>query len=91
VLWHGIGAFVAPKLLQSYMSVRSSCGRGEMMGDLREKYGVCTDVPLQFNLVPDWMWVHPVHRNIDASLGCVENLSVLANRGMKLEHLSAFK
>jgi hypothetical protein len=91
VLWHGIGAFAAPKLLQSYMSVRSSCGRGEMMGDLRQKYGVCTEVPLQFNLVPDWMWVHPVHRNIDASLGCVENLSVLASRGMKLEYLSAFK
>ena len=91
VLWHGIGAFAAPKLLQSYMSIRSSCTRGEMMGDLRQKYGVCTEVPLQFNLVPDCMWVHPVHRNIDASIGCVENLSVLAGRGMKLEHLSAFK
>jgi hypothetical protein len=91
VLWHGIGAFAAPKLLQSYMAVRSSCTRGEMMGDLRQKYGVCTNVPLQFNLVPDYMWVHPVHRNIDASVGCVENLSVLAGRGMKLEHLSAFK
>jgi copper chaperone CopZ len=91
VLWHGIGAFAAPKLLRSYVSVRDSCKRGQLIGDLRQKYGVCTDVPLQFNLVPDYMWVHPVHRNIDASIGCVENLSVLAGRGMKLEHLTAFK
>ena len=91
VLWHGIGAFAAPKLLQSYMAVRDSCRRGEMIGDLRQKYGICTDVPLQFNLVPDCMWVHPVHRNIDASVGCVENLSVLTGRGMRLENLSAFK
>jgi hypothetical protein len=91
VLWHGIGAFAAPKLLQSYMAVRDSCRRGEMIRDLRQKYGVCTEVPLQFNLVPDCMWVHPVHRNIDASIGCVGDLKVLAGRGMKLEHLSAFK
>ena len=88
VLWHGIGAFAAPKLLQSYMAVRSSCRRGELIRDLRQKYGVRSDFPLQFNLVPDGMWVHPVHRNIDASIGCVENLKVLADRGMKLEPLS---
>lgn len=91
VLWHGIGAFAAPKLLQSYMAVRDSCKRGEMIRDLRQKYGVCTEIPLQFNLVPDIMWVHPVHRNIDASIGCVGDLKVLADRGMKLEYLSAFK
>jgi hypothetical protein len=91
VLWHGIGAFAAPKLLRSYMSVRVSCRREQLIKDLRQKYGVWTEVPLQFNLVPDFMWVHPVHRNIDASVGCVENLSVLVHRGMKLEYLSAFK
>jgi hypothetical protein len=52
---------------------------------------VITDAPLQFNLVPESMWVHPVHRNIDASIGCVENLADMARRGMKLEHLSTFK
>jgi hypothetical protein len=91
VLWHGIGAFAAPKLLRSYVSVRGFCRREQLVRDLREKYGVWTDIPLQFNLVPNYMWVHPVHRNIDASIGCVENLSVLTQRGMKLEHLSAFK
>jgi hypothetical protein len=91
VLWHGIGAFAAPKLLQSYMSVRDSCSRGQPVRDLYQKYGVRTEIPLQFNLVPDHMWVHPVHRNIDSSIGCVENPVDLARRGMKLEHLSAFK
>ena len=90
VLWHGIGAFAAPKLLQSYVSVRDACRRGQLIRNLHE-YGVWTEVPLQFNLVPDCMWVHPVHRNIDASIGCVENLGDLARRGMKLEYLSALK
>jgi hypothetical protein len=91
VLWHGIGAFAAPKLLRSYMSIRGSCRRGQLLKDLQEKYEVKTDTPLQFNLVPEGMWVHPVHRNIDASMGCVENLADLVRRGMKLEQLLAFE
>ena len=91
VLWHGIGAFAAPKLLQSYVLVRDSCRREQLIRNLHQKYGVWIEVPLQFNLIPDFMWVHPVHRNIDASVGCVENLAVLVKRGMKLEYLSALK
>jgi hypothetical protein len=91
VLWHGIGVFAAPKLLQSYMSVREVCKRGQLFKDLQEKYGIKTDVPLQFNLVPDRMWVHPVHHNIDSSMGCVDNLADLARRGMRLEQLSALE
>ena len=90
-LWHGIGAFAAPQLLQSYTSVRSVCRQGLMIRDLQEKYGVKTEVPVQFNLAPEGMWVHPVHRNIDASIGCIENPADLARMGMKLEYLSAFK
>jgi hypothetical protein len=90
-VWHGIGVFAAPKLLRSYASVRRACRRRQIIRDLKEKYGAKTEVPLQFNLAPDSMWVHPIHRNIDASLGCVENLSDLARMGMKIEYLSAFK
>jgi hypothetical protein len=88
VLWHGIGAFAAPKLLQSYVSVRNSCRRGQPVRDLEKKYGVSMEVPLQFNLVPEHMWIHPVHRNIDSSIGCVKKLAELAQRGMKVEKLS---
>jgi hypothetical protein len=91
VVWHGVGAFAAPQLLQSYVSARAACGRGQFIRDLKEKYGVETEVPLQFNLAPESMWVHPVHRNIDASMGCVENPADLARMGMKLEYLPAFK
>jgi hypothetical protein len=90
-LWHGIGAFAAPQLLRSYISARVACRRGQLIKDLRESYGVSSEVPLQFNLAPEGMWVHPVHRNIDASIGCVENPADLARMGMKIEYLSAFK
>ncbi len=49
------------------------------------------EVPLQFNLAPEGMWSHPIHRNIDASIGSIEDLPDLVRRGMKLEYLSAFK
>jgi hypothetical protein len=91
VLWHGIGAFAAPKLLQSYISVREASMKGEPVRDLHQKYGVSTEVPLQLNLVPEHMWIHPVHRNIDASVGCVEKLETLACRGMKIEKLPVGK
>ena len=90
-LWHGIGASASPQLLQSYTAARNACKRGQLVKDLAERYRVNLDVPLQFNLAPEGMWVHPVHCNIDASIGCVENLAELAHMGMKLEHLSKFK
>jgi len=90
-VWHGVGAFAAPKLLQSYVSARNSCREGKLIKDLKEKYAAKTEVPLQFNLAPEGMWSHPLHRNIDASVGCVENPVELTRRGMKLEHLSGLK
>jgi hypothetical protein len=90
-LWHGVGAFASPQLLQSYSSVRAACRRGQLIKNLKEKYGAKTDVPWQFNLAPDGMWVHPVHRNIDASIGSVQKPLDLACMGMKIEYLSNFK
>ena len=90
-VWHGVGAFAAPKLLQSYVSARNACREGRLIRDLKEKYAAKTEVPLQFNLAPEGMWSHPVHRNIDASIGTVENHGDLVRRGMKLEHLAGLK
>ena len=87
VLWHGIGAFGASELLKSYATMRSACSSGSLIKDLNERYGVKARIPLQFNLVPKYMWFHPVHRNIDASIGCVQNLKDLADLGIKMEHL----
>ncbi len=89
-LWHGVGAFAAPQLLQSYASVRATCRDGRMISGLHE-FGVHTEVPMQLNLSPESMWVHPVQRNIDASIGCVEDIADLARMGMKIEYLSKYR
>lgn len=90
-VWHAVGSFAAPQLLQSCSSARIACREGMLIKNLSEKYNIRLDVPLQFNLAPEGEWSHPIHRNIDASIGSVEDLPDLAHRGMKLEYLSAFK
>jgi len=88
VLWHGIGAFGASELLKSYTTTRVACAKELLLKGLNEKYGMTTKIPLQFNLVPKHMWFHPVHRNIDASVGCVTDVKALVDVGMHLEYLS---
>jgi hypothetical protein len=88
-LWHGIGAFGASQLVKSYITMRSACNKDCLIKNLTEAYGISAEIPLQFNLVPDHMWGHPVHHNIDASIGCVENMGDLARIGMKIENLPA--
>jgi hypothetical protein len=90
-VWHGVGAFAAPQLLQSYRSGRIACREGRLIKNLSEKYHIKVDVPLQFNLAPEGIWSHPIHRNIDASIGSVKDLPDLAHRGMKIEYLPSFK
>jgi hypothetical protein len=90
-VWHGVGAFASPQLVRSYSSARTACREGKLIKNLSQKYNVKLEVPLHFNLAPEGMWSHPVHNNIDASVGSVENLADLVRRGMRLEYLSAFK
>ena len=90
-VWHGVGAFGSSQLLHSYASGRRACRECRLIKDLNAKYGVNAELPLQFNLAPEGMWSHPIHRNIDASIGSVEDLPDLARRGMKLEYLSTFR
>lgn len=90
-VWHAVGSFAAPQLLQSCRSARIACREGKLIKNLSEKYHIRLDVPLQFNLSPEGEWSHPLHRNIDASIGSVDDLPDLVHRGMKMEHLSTFK
>jgi len=87
-VWHGIGVFGAPDLLRSIISMRLASTRDSLIRNLKEEYGVSPNTPLNFNLIPRNMWGHPIHRNIDASIGCVANSKDLANMGMRLEYLS---
>jgi hypothetical protein len=86
-IWHGIGVYAPPQLLKSYASIRLACAGESLTSDLKEGYGVDLNPPKNFNLVPKNMWVHPIHRNIDASVGCVADLKDLANMGIYLEYL----
>lgn len=85
-LWHGIGLFGAKELVKSYISMRKACSDNALIRRL-EAYGASTNIPTQFNLSPQFMWVHPEHRNIDASIGCVEKIEDLAKMGMRIEYL----
>ncbi|MEM3596780.1 MAG: hypothetical protein QXJ53_01420 [Candidatus Bathyarchaeia archaeon] len=86
-LWHGIGVFGAKELLKSYASIRRACASNNAPVRNLSAYGVSTKIPIQFNLAPQHMWVHPKHRNIDASIGCVQNIEELAKMGMHVDHI----
>ncbi len=90
-MWHGVGAWGASALLQSYANARTACKEGKLLKELNMKYHLKVRVPLQFNLAPEGLWSHPIHRNVDASIGSVEDLPDLAHRGMRLEYLASFK
>ncbi|MDR2699714.1 MAG: hypothetical protein LBC12_02715 [Nitrososphaerota archaeon] len=89
-LWHGVGAFAASQLLQTYLSAHKACSKGLLMPGLTEKFDVHCQVPLQFNLVPEGMWRNPVRQNIDASIGTIKDFKDLVSRGMWIEHLSEY-
>ncbi|MCL2257483.1 MAG: hypothetical protein FWC14_04705 [Candidatus Bathyarchaeota archaeon] len=87
-LWHGIGAFAASHLLQSYLSAYAACREGELIPGLREKFNLQCKTPLQFNLVPQGMWRNPSRQNIDASIGSITDINSLISRDMWLEQLA---
>jgi hypothetical protein len=90
-MWHGVGAWGASQLLQSYTNARIACREGKLLKEINQKYHLNVRIPLQFNLAPEGLWSHPIHRNVDASIGSVEDMDDLGRRGMKLEYLSDFK
>ena len=91
VIWHGIGAFGASELVKSYTTLRNPCATNSIFRRLHEKFGYSAKLSLQFNLIPEQLWFHPIHRNIDASVGCIENIRDLIKIGMRMEHLPTNK
>lgn len=91
VIWHGIGAFGASQLVKSYTTTRVASVKKSIFKDLQEKHRITPKIPLQFNLLPKNMWAHPLHDNIDASIGCVDNLQDLAAMGMRMALLPTHK
>lgn len=91
VVWHGVGAFGAMHLVSSYTTLRQNYRKNSFVRYLKEANGSPVKIPIQFNLAPMNMWVHPIHRNIDASIGSVNNLTKLVKMGMKIEYLENAK
>ncbi|MCL2134355.1 MAG: hypothetical protein FWH37_02210 [Candidatus Bathyarchaeota archaeon] len=90
-LWHGVGAFAAPQLLQTYTLAHKACSKGLLIPNITEKFGLHCQTPLQFNLVPEDMWRNLKYQNIDASIGTIKNFDNFIQRGMRLEYLSEYK
>ena len=86
-IWHGIGESGASQLVKSYTSTHVACKKDGIIKGM-EEFGVSQRVPIQFNLIPEKMWVHPVHGTIDTSIGSVEKMEHLAKMGMRIESLS---
>ncbi len=89
VIWHGIGAFGASQLVQSYTTTHVASVDQTIFKALQDAQLLRPKIPLQFNLLPQYMWTHPRHRNIDASIGCVDDMRDLAAMGMRLALLPA--
>src|SRR3990170_544354 len=84
-IWHGIGVFGGVELVKSIVSVRSARLRKEVFEGVSCRGN---KAPMQFNLVPEKMWRHPKLGNIDASVGCVQDLKTLLHTGICIEPLS---
>ncbi len=86
-LWHAVGAYGAGELVKSYTSAHLACTRGKIFKKLVDDSRLVARVPVQFNLPPGGLWAHPIHDNIDTSIGCVENPKELLKRGIRIELL----
>jgi len=84
-IWHGIGVFGGVELIKSIVSIRSACLRKTILSEIPCRGN---KAPIQFNLIPDKMWRHPTHGNIDASVGCIQDLPELVRKGLCVAPLS---
>ncbi len=88
-LWHGVGKYAGSEVVKSFVSVKSAQLSGKILRNVSSIFMGKPKVPVQLNLVPAKMWVHPKYNNIDASVGCIEQVEGLVKTGMSLEVLDA--
>jgi len=82
-IWHGVGEYEGDEILRSYASVRAAFLRNFIFKEIKRPR-VQEQAPTMFNLDPTRMWKHPVYGNIDAGIGCVQDLTSLLSQEMKL-------
>jgi len=86
-LWHGVGEFAGSDFLKSYSSVQSAFLTNQILKEVKRPK-LCEAPAVAFNLTPEKMWLHPVYKNIDTSIGCVSDLRAFLNMEMKVTSLS---
>lgn len=83
-IWHGVGKYAGIQIVESYTAFHRACHAGEPF------FGVpvrCRPDPPQWDLVADSMLVHPTWGNIDASVGCVDDLPERLARHLRIRPL----
>ncbi|MFH0748868.1 MAG: hypothetical protein V1915_02970 [Candidatus Bathyarchaeota archaeon] len=83
---HGAGAYAGSEILKSYSSIYEAYIQNLIFTETPPT-NILT-VPLILNLAPGAMWLHPKHKNIDASIGCITSSLALLDMGMVVEHLN---
>jgi hypothetical protein len=84
-IWHGVGWFSGIEIVKSYISVRSAHLKGKIFKGIPPP---SSRIPMQFNLIPEKMWLHPKYKNLDASVSCIQDLWELLNTGIYITPLS---
>ena len=83
---HGAGAYAGSEILKSYYSIYEAYVRSLILKEV-PRINI-KKAPLVLNLVPEKMWLHPEHKNIDASIGCISNYLEILGKGMAVENLN---
>jgi len=87
-LWHGVGEYAGYEILRSYASMQTAFLRDLIFRDVKRSR-VRERTPGMFNLDPEKMWKHPVHGNIDAGVGCIQDLASFLSHEVKVTPISA--
>ena len=73
-IWHGVGKYAGVQIVESYSAFHRAGHAGQPF------FGVAVDGPAdppQWDLVAEGMLVHPKWGNIDASVGCLDDLATV--------------
>lgn len=87
-LSHGVGEWAGSHILKSYCSMCKAFTENTILKDVPRTH--FKKPPLDLNLIPDKMWLHPKYANFDTSIGCIENPVSLLKMGIAVEHLNYY-
>jgi hypothetical protein len=86
-VWHGVGEYAGNEILRSYASVQNAFLRNLIFEDVK-KLWLREQPPIMFNLDPGKMWKHPKYGNIDAGIGCIQDLAYILRQEVKVSPIT---